>query len=305
MSKSNLQINLEYWIARTSLALFSALPLRVAISIGATLGRLFYFVAGGLRRTGLRNLQLAFPAASDRERRTFLKGSFANLGRLLGIFSHFNDESAGSLRGMIRAEGLEHLESARQHQRGVILFTGHVGAWELSSFALSLLGFPLSFLVRRIDNPRIESLIERFRTHAGNRTIDKRSAAREMLKILNGGGTLGILVDLNTLDREAIFVDFFDRQAATTFLVAKLALRTKALVLPVFAPWDRTRKEFLLKIGRPLEFQPTGDEDRDVRSVTQLLTRVVEENIRQYPDQWLWIHRRWKTRPPGEPALYD
>jgi Kdo2-lipid IVA lauroyltransferase/acyltransferase len=205
---------------------------------------------------------------------------------------------------MIAVEGLEHLAAAGAQGKGVILFTGHVGAWELSSFGLSLFGHPLSFLVRRIDNPKIEAMIDRLRSGSGNRTIDKRSAAREMLAILRDGGTLGILVDLNTLDREAIFVDFFGIPAATTFIVAKLALRTGAAVLPVFAPWDDDSKHFRLKIGAPLPIERTGDEAEDVRRLTQQYTRVVEDYVRRYPDQWLWIHRRWKTRPEGEPEIY-
>ena len=147
-------------------------------------------------------------------------------------------------------------------------------------------------------------MIDRARTSRGNRTIDKTSAAREMLQILRDGGTLGILVDLNTLDREAIFVDFFDKAASTTFIVAKLALRTGAEVLPVFAPWDKQRKRFILIVDEPLRIERTGDEEEDVRRLTQQYTRVVEGYVRKYPDQWLWIHRRWKTRPSGEPEIY-
>src|SRR5258708_34110408 len=139
-----------------------------------------------------------------------------------------------------------------------MLFTGHIGAWELSSFGLSLLGHPLSFLVRRIDNPKIEAVVERSRTRRGNLTIDKRSAAREMLQLLQGGGTLGILVDLNTLDREGIFVDFFGVKASTTFMLAKLALRTGAVVLPVFAPWDKQRGGSVVKIDEPLALNRTN-----------------------------------------------
>jgi KDO2-lipid IV(A) lauroyltransferase len=129
-------------------------------------------------------------------------------------------------------------------------------------------------------------------------------AAREMLQILQSGGTLGILVDLNTLDREAVFVDYFGVKAATTFIVAKLALRTGADVFPVFAPWDDARSKFVVQVGEPLRTDSTGDETEDVRRLTQAMTGVVEDYVRRYPDQWLWIHRRWKTRPPGEPKIY-
>src|SRR5258707_12168898 len=237
MSKSNLQINVEYLIARSLLTLFGWLPLRAALFAGSELGRAGYYFSVRLRRTGLRNLELAFPELDQNERRRLLRGCFENLGRLLGIFSQFATADSRTLQSLIECEGLEHIDTARASGRGVILFTGHVGAWELSSFALSLFGYPLSFLVRRIDNPKIESLVDEPRTRLGNRTIGKRSAARRMLQILPGAATLVILVDLNTLDREGIFVDFFGVPASTTFLLAKLALRTGAAVVAGVASW--------------------------------------------------------------------
>lgn len=272
--------------------------------LGVALARLGKYFSK-LRRTAEQNLELAFPDLSEGERQRLLRRCCENLGRSLALFSHFTDSNSDALKNLIECEGLDRLEQAEQHGRGVILFTGHVGAWELSSFGLALFGHPLSFLVRRIDNPRIEALVDQVRSSAGNRTIDKRSAAREMLQILRSGGALGLLVDLNTLDREAIFVDFFGKPAATTFMVAKLALRTGADVLPVFAPWDHERRRVLLKIDEPMSIERTGDEAEDVRRLTQVLTNVVESYIRRYPDQWLWIHRRWKTRPPGESNPYE
>ena len=301
--KKPLQISVEYWLARVLLTFFAILPVSVAMRLGGVLARAGVFFPG-LRRNAERNLKLAFGDISDRDRRRLLRGCFENLGRLLAVFSHFTKSTPAPLESLIETEGLEHLVAAKQRGRGVILFTGHVGAWELTSFGLSMFGHPLSFLVRRIDNPKVEELIDRGRTHLGNRTIDKRSAAREMVQILRRGDVLGILVDLNTLDREGIFVDFFGVPASTTFLVAKLALRTGADVLPVFAPWDRQRKRFVLKIDEPLRVERSNDEAEDVRQLTQLLTGVVETYVRRYPDQWLWIHRRWKTRPPGEPGIY-
>lgn len=303
MSKSHLQICLEYLTARFMLGAFGLLPVRFGLRAGELAGRAFYFFSGKLRRVGQRNLGIAFPDLAPSRREELLRGCFANLGRLLGIFSNFT-KRPGKLKALVECEGLEHLQAAKTKGRGVILFTGHVGAWELSSFALSLFGHPLSFLVRRIDNPKIEALVDRARRQLGNRTIDKRSAAREMLRILEAAGTIGILVDLNTLDREGIFVDFFGVPASTTFMLAKLALRTGAEVLPVFAPWDERRKRFILKIDEPLRFESTGNETEDVLRLTQMFTGVVEEYVRAYPDQWLWIHRRWKTRPAGGPEIY-
>src|SRR2546423_602662 len=298
-----IRTNLEYLLTRAVVGFFSLLPLRSAVSLGALIGRVGLWFPK-LRRTGGRNLEIAFPELSFDDRRKLLEGCFENLGRLLGVFSHFEKEKAEKWREIIDCEGLEQLASLRARGRGIILFTGHVGAWELTSFALSLFDQPLSFLVRRIDNPKIEQLVDRFRTSRGNRTIDKMFAAREMLQLMKQGGTLGILVDLNTLDREAVFVDFFGIKAATTFLVAKLALRANAAVVPVFAPWDKARNKFLVKVDQPLWFEKTGNEETDILRLTQMLTTVVENYVRQYPDQWLWIHRRWKTRPQGEPRIY-
>src|SRR5215510_3949564 len=301
--KSKLQIDLEYWLARLLLAFFAASPLPTAMRVGsalARLGRLF----PKLRRTSESNLKLAFPEISALERQRLVRGCFENLGRLLAIFSHFTKRDPAPLKRLIQAEGLEHLAAAKNRGRGIILFTGHVGAWELTSFGMSLLGHPFSFLVRRIDNPKIEELIDQARMHHGNRTIDKRFAAREMLQILQTGGVLGLLVDLNALDREGIFVDFFNVPASTTFILAKLALRTGADVLPLFALWDKAQQKILLKLDQPVTFERTDNEDENVRRLTQSFTNVVEDYIRSYPDQWLWIHRRWKTRPPGEAEIY-
>jgi Kdo2-lipid IVA lauroyltransferase/acyltransferase len=299
-----LQINLEYWLARLVIGFFAMLPLSVAIRLGAAIGTAGMWIEK-LRRTGRRNLALAFPELSAREREKLLRGCFQNLGRLLGVFSHFRDASTGTLREKIHCDGLEHIERALREKRGIIAFTGHVGGWELSSYAPSLYGHPFSFLVRRIDNPKIEALVEEFRTSRGNRTIDKKLAAREMVRILRNGEMMGILVDLNALDREAIFVDFFGVKAATTFVVAKLAVRTGAAIIPIFSPWNEAQQKFMVEVGAPLKFERTGNEEEDTRQATQLLTKVVEDWVRRYPAQWLWVHRRWKTRPPGEPPIYE
>jgi Kdo2-lipid IVA lauroyltransferase/acyltransferase len=296
---------LEYAAARSVMSVLSSIPLAWAIGVGRLTGRLVYAIAGDLRRTGERNLKLAFPEKTEQEREQILSACFLSLGRQLGLFSHFSTDSRNQLLSLIEWRGLANLENAKAQGRSVILFTGHVGAWELSSFGLSLRGHPLSFLVRRIDNPKVEERIDQIRARFGNRSVDKRGAARPMLKILRTGGTLGLLVDLNTLDDEAIFVDFFGVPASTTFMLAKLALRTDAVVLPIFAPWDEKLGKFLVHTLPPISIERTGDEQEDVRRLTAELSKTVENYIRLYPEQWLWIHKRWKTRPAGTPGLYE
>ena len=301
-----LQTLLEYSAAKSALAALGRLPPPAAYSVGRAMSKLAYLVAGDLRRTGAINLRLAFPEKTDEERAQLLRETFDNLGRLLGFFSQFSSRSREELTQLIEVRGLENLEAAKAvHGNRLILYTGHLGAWELTSFGLSLVNHPFTFLVRRLDNPRIEELVDGVRKKFGNETIDKLSAARSMLKILRSGETpLGLLPDLNTLDDEAIFVDFMGVPAATTFVVAKLAVRMKTPLVPVFAPWSEEKRKYLLIVEPAIPVETTRDEDADVRQLTIKLTQRIEDQIRQYPSQWLWIHKRWKTRPPGEPKIY-
>src|SRR5205085_1407669 len=297
---------LQYSAAKSVLIALGQLPPPAAYAVGRAMGKLAYAIARNLRRTGAINLRLAFPEKSDEERAQLLRECFDSLGRQLGLFSQMSSRSREGLRNLVEMQNLEILEDARKtYADKLIYYTGHLGAWELTSFGVSLLGYPFTFLVRRIDNPRIERLVDSVRTRFGNTTIDKLSAARSMLKILRNGQTaLGLLPDLNTLDDEAIFVDFFGVPAATTFVMAKLALRTNTLILPFFAPWSKQKGKYLLIVEPPVTFERTDDEEENVRRLTAAITQRVENQIRNYPGQWLWIHKRWKTRPTGEPSIY-
>ena len=300
-----LQTYLEYAAAKSVLVTLGHFPPSTAMTVGRTIGKLAYLLASDLRKTGATNLRLAFPEKSDEERQQLLRECFDSLGRQLGLFSQLSTRSPEQLQSLIEPHGLQHLETAKaQMNGGLILFTAHLGAWELTSFGPSLFGHRFSFLVRRIDNPKIEQFVDRTRIRFGNETIDKLSAARSMLKLLRSNGVLGLLPDLNALDSEAIFVDFFGTPAATNFIMAKLALRTKSPIIPVFAPWDEKKGKYLLIIGPPVCFEATGNEETDVRELTTKLSQLIENQIRRYPGQWLWIHKRWKTRPKGEPAIY-
>ena len=302
-----LQTLLEYSLARMVLSGLGILPRPLAIAVGLSIGRLAYFVTGNLRRTGQRNLEIAFPEMPEPERRQLLRGCFASLGRLLGEFSQLPRATPESLRKIIEYDelGLAHLREAEKNKRGVIFLTGHLGVWELHSFGWSALEYPLSFLVRPLDNPRVEEMIEAVRTRFGNRAIDKQSAARQSLRVLREGGTLGILSDLNTQTREGVFVPFFGQLACTTAGIATLALKTDAVVIPTCAVWNKERKRYFFHGDPPVELVRTGDHDKDIEVNTARFAAAVERMVRLYPDQWLWIHKRWKTRPPGEPELYQ
>ncbi|HEX5707483.1 MAG TPA: lysophospholipid acyltransferase family protein [Pyrinomonadaceae bacterium] len=304
--KSKFQSTMEYAATRALLSGLGALPRAWAVAAGRGLGRAAYTLAGGLRRTGERNLELAFPDLPAAERERILRGSFMSLGRQLGEFSQFPRQTPESLREVVEydKEDVKLLDVARERGRGVIFLTAHLGAWELLCFAHSALYNPISFLVRPIDNPRVEELIEGLRTRFGNQPIDKKAAALAAMRMLKKGGTLGVLADLNAHPREGVFVPFFNHLACTTAGVATLALRTDATVIPCCAPWDEERRRFVFRGGPVLELVRTGDHERDVEINTARFTAAIERQVRAYPDQWLWIHKRWKTRPSGEPDLY-
>lgn len=302
-----LAIALEFALARTLLSGLGILPRRLALAAGIMLGRIASHLPLELRRTGELNLKLAFPEKSDFERRLLLQGCFSNLGRLLGEFSQLPKTTPHKLRALIEYDqnGLAHLRAAEKSGRGIIFLTGHVGSWELLSFGWSALEYPISFLVRPIDNPRIEEMIEGIRTRFGNRAIDKKSAARESLRVLRQGGTLGILSDLNTQPHEGVFVPFFGKLACTTAGIATLALKTDAVVIPTCAVWNKQRQRYFFHGDPPIELVRTGDQRKDIEVNTARFAAAMERMVRLYPDQWLWIHKRWKTRPEGEASLYE
>lgn len=295
---------LEYAAALALLKTFGWMPRSAAYPAAQIVAALGYRLAKRQRLAGIQNLRMALPNLSEEERVAILRGSFSNLGRLLVEFSHFPGLNRKNISNLVTYEGFEHYENAVGRGKGVIFLTAHFGAWELSCFAHSLFGNPMKFVVREIDNPKVERLIESYRGLSGNKPIDKKNASRDILKALRNNETIGILVDQNTTRDEGVFVDFFGIPASTTPAVATLALRTGAAVIPGFMIWDSQTRKYRLHFDRPLELISTGDPARDIVENTQAFNAVLEKVIRQYPDQWLWIHRRWKTRPDGEPSLY-
>ncbi len=304
---SKLKTSLEYSAARAMISGLGILPRPVAVALGVTIGRAAYLLPGNLQKTGKHNLEFAFPELGQAERKRLLRGSFESLGRLLGEFSQLPKATPEKLRRLIEYDevGLAHLREAERNKRGVIFLTGHLGVWELHSFGWSALEYPLSFLVRPLDNERLEEMVERIRTRFGNRAIDKKSAARQSLRVLREGGTLGILSDLNTQPNEGVFVPFFGKLACTTAGIATLALKTDAVVIPTCAVWDRKKKRYFFHGDPPVELVRTGDHAKDIEVNTANFAAAMERMVRLYPDQWLWIHKRWKTRPPGEADLYQ
>jgi KDO2-lipid IV(A) lauroyltransferase len=294
----------EYALALILIKLFGALPRSAARTAAGVLAWCGFRLARRQRRAGLQNLRMAFPEMDDSRREAILRGCFANLGRLLVEFTHFPGLSKANISKFVVHDGLENYLEGLNRGRGVIFMTAHFGAWELSSFAHALYGYPLKFIVRPIDNSRVENLISSYRTLSGNVPVQRRSAARDVLRALRENEAVGILFDQNTTRSEGVFAEFFGIPAATTPAIALFALRTGAAVVPGFLIWDAALNKHRLRLDAPVEIIDTGNLDQDVLENTKRFNKILEGFIRQYPDQWLWIHRRWKTRPEGDPPIY-
>ena len=251
-----------------------------------------------LRRVAMRNLELACPEKSERERKAIADGVFVSIARLIAVFARFPKLNRENISEWIRYEGFEHYTEAKRRGRGVLFATAHLGNWELSAFAHALLAEPMDIVVRPLDDRGIDGIVERYRSMSGNRIIVKRDAARGIVRALHNNEAVGILIDQNTTPEEGVFIDFFGLKACAGSAFVKIAARTGAAVIPGFALWSDAERKYVLRFYPPLAI--TGD----VRADTQNLHGVLESVIREHPGQWLWIHRRWKTRPQGEPGIY-
>jgi len=296
---------IEYTAVWVILKALGLLPRPVARSFAARVVKLTYALLPRLRKVAEVNLRIAFPEWSEAQRKTVERGMLRNLGWMAAEFAWFPKHSKENIEDVVVLDGHENFLEGQRRGKGVLYLTGHIGAWELSSFAHALYGFPLHYMARRIDNAKIDAQVNSYRCLSGNRPIFKNESARVMLKVLKEGGTVGILADQNTMPQEAVFVDFFGKKASTTTGIARVALHTDAAVVPGYAVWDETIRKYRLRFEPPVELIRTGDAERDVLENTQKFTNVIEEIVRRYPEQWVWVHGRWNTRPKGEPSLYD
>ena len=287
--KSRTQIRIEYLAVRLVLGLLGALPRAAAVRVAVGLTRAGYHLLSPLKRTGMRNLEIAFPEKSIAERQEILRGTFDNLGRVLGEVSQFPKTTPAKLAKIVDFDldeiSRELYSKNKSERRGVLITTGHLGNWELLVMGFAALHEPISYLARPIDNPLIEELTVRLRTRFGNRPINKTNSAMLAIKILREGGILGILADVNAHPKEGVFVPFFDVPACTPSGAAMLAIRADALIFPTFCVWDKETKRYKFVHGNLLEPSRTGDRKRDIIELTAAYTAEIEKIIRQYPDQ--------------------
>jgi KDO2-lipid IV(A) lauroyltransferase len=296
--------NLEYGVVWALVRALRAMPRGMARRAGAALGAAAWRSVPRLRRVGLRNLQLAFPEWTEQQRQQTLRKVYRNLGWQLAEFCQMPAYTRNNTAGLLRYEGLDHYLTARARGKGVLIVTGHLGAWELSSYWHSLMGFPMSMVIRRLDNPMVDALVNGIRCRHGNRVLHKDDFARGLIAAMRSGETVGILMDTNMTPPQGVFVPFFGVEACTASGMARVAKKTGAAVLPGFLLWEDSEQRYVLHFGEEIELQRTSDDEADSVANTARFTAVIEDWIRRYPDQWLWVHRRWKTRPEGEPRLY-
>jgi Kdo2-lipid IVA lauroyltransferase/acyltransferase len=297
-NKNPLAVSAEYALAAMLMSLLRRLPLPVANRIAQGAANLLNLAVPKLRRVARINLTFAYPELSTEEREAIIDGCFENIARLLVSLARFPDLNAGNIGQWIQYRGLENYQGAKEQGRGVLVATAHLGNWELSAFAHALLTEPMNVMVRPLDNPKIDRFVETHRTLSGNKLIYKWDGARAVLRALKNNEAVGILIDQNTLETEGVFLDFFGKAACANTGFAKLAWHAKAAVVPGFAVWNRETGHYDLHFYPAIEM--TGDEVADTRAIHA----TIEAIIRKYPDQWMWIHRRWKTRPRGEAPLY-
>jgi len=291
------------------LKILEIIPRRAAIGIGETIAQIYSRFDAHHRRIAKTNLSIAFPHLSEKRKELLIRAAYRNFGRMVietARIGKLNSRNISQLVEYDPVNGLENFLDAMKQGKGVIFMTGHFGAWELVHYAHALYGYPLSFVVRKIDNPYVDRLMRQRRQSAGSRVIEKRQAVKELLKELRRGGVVGILADQNVSAGEGVFVDFFGKPACTSTIVAVLALRTGAPVIPAVIEYDRRRDKHRMVFLPAVELIRTGDYSKDVELNTAQFNKIFEGFIRRSPHLWLWMHRRWKTRPEGElaPAVY-
>jgi KDO2-lipid IV(A) lauroyltransferase len=296
---------LQYAVAWTFVKTLGALPRPLARGLAAAATRLLLLLMPKLRKTAEFNLKLAFPEWAETQRRAVMKQMARNLGWMAAEFARLPQYTNENIEDVVVLDGHENFLAGQNRGKGVLYLTGHIGAWELSSYAHALYGFPLHYMARPLDNKPLDAMVNRYRGLSGNKPIYKNEAARMMLRVLNDAGTVGVLADQNTMPEEGVFVDFFGVPACMTTGIARVALHTGAAVVPGYAFWDENLRKYRLRFEPPVELVRTGDTELDVIENTQRFAKVIEGVIRKYPGQWVWIHARWKNRPKGELPLYQ
>jgi KDO2-lipid IV(A) lauroyltransferase len=283
-------------LTRLILSCFRCIPIRLRTHVFIRLFLAFYHLSPRRRLIAIYNLKRAFPEKSIAEVTLIAKGVYRNMAIVAAEFFDIPWLTKDRIHEVVEVEGFEHCVEALKKGRGLLMFGAHFGNWELQAIAMSLLVHPLVVIYRTLDNRILEHLVMSVRTSTGNMPLVKQKSMRKILRTLKANGIVGLLIDQNWSWQEGVFVDFFGRPACTTDGLALLALHTEAPVIPSFTVRVDSGK-YRLIIGEAVELINTDQRESDVLINTQNFTRIIEDMIRKYPDQWLWVHQRWKTQP--------
>src|ERR1700690_1439660 len=295
---------LEYAAAWPFIKILGILPRPMARAVAIGLAWVVYLLHVRLRQGGMRKLAMVFPEKNEAERARILRGEVTSLGRQLAEVCHFPKYTLENVDDVVVYDGFENYERAQARGKGVHLFAGHFGGWELSSFVLSMRGHWMHVIMRGMDNVYLGALILRYRTMHGNKAVDKDDFVRGLLSAMRAGEVVGMLMDTNMTPPQGIFVDFLGIPACTASGLARIAQKTDEAVVPTFTIWDAALGKYRLRFDPAVELARTADLQADIKANTQKFSSIIEDYVRKYPEQWLWVHRRWKTRPPGEKGLY-
>jgi KDO2-lipid IV(A) lauroyltransferase len=276
--------------------IFSSIPLALRRGALSIVSRLIYFLSLKHRLITIHNLRCSFPEKKLKEIFNIAKASYRSFAIMAAEFPELYKFRKDNLHRWVEVKGLNNYTEACRAGKGVLLFSAHFGNWEVGNAALAFLSKSLIFMVRRLDSLFLEELTTYLRGKSGNLSLHKQKAMRQSLRLLESGEAINILIDQNASSYEGVFVNFFGRPACATSGLARMALRTGAAVMSAFTIRLPNGK-YVLEIGPKMEISNTGDLDEDVLLNTQNFIKVIEEYVRKYPEQWLWLHQRWKTKP--------
>jgi KDO2-lipid IV(A) lauroyltransferase len=283
-------------VVATVRAFAGALPEALSRAMGTAIGLAFYAVDAPHRRLAIAQLAAAFPVRSRAECRRIARQTFAHFGRLVVAVLRWSTMTPARILESVDVEGADRVRAGLAGGKGVIIFVGHFGFWELHGIVHGIVLPSLAVLARPLDNPKLDAMMERVRRQTGNTVIYRQGALRKVLRALEANQAVAIPIDQHIQGANAVTVEFFERPASTTSALAMLALRTGAPVIPAFAlplPGGRYRMIY----EHPIELPAPGSPD-PVRELTQRCSDVLEMYVRRHPHLWLWMHRRWREAPP-------
>ena len=274
----------------------ASLPLRFSWKLAEFLGRVWFQVDRRHRQIALSNLKIAWgDELREDERRTLACRNFIHLAQVLLELPYLRKLTPDNLDRFLAFDGVEHLKGALKKGRGVLVLASHFGNWELMALAFSLRYCPINIVVRPLDNSFLDNLITKMRTRGGNQLIPKKGSVRKMLRLLAAGEVVALLLDQNPAWYEGVFVPFFKEIACTNKTLSTIALRTGAPVIPAFNV-KQPDGSYRIFVQPEVVLVRSGDTTRDVEENTAKFNKIIETYVRRYPEQWFWVHQRWKTR---------